>query len=148
MRFNSSTVPSDSVRPPRASARSSSGSNLPLAFMRFPRIDSPVSGTSVTPERASEKIDSKSNPLEWSKSTDVGQPPSAVRSAENGGCPTFRSSRHGAIDVVVAGGGEVERDRRFLQGDHAAGRDVEAAADAVAVAAAGSGAGRPRQGSG
>ena len=44
---------------------------------------------------------------------------------------------HGAIDVVVAGRGEVQRDRRFLEGDHAAGGDVEAAADAVAVAAAG-----------
>ena len=43
---------------------------------------------------------------------------------------------HGAIDVVVAGGGEVQRDRRFLEGYHSAGGDVEAAADAVAVAAA------------
>ncbi len=34
MRFNSSTLPSDSGRPPRASARSCSGSSLPWAFMR------------------------------------------------------------------------------------------------------------------
>ena len=69
----------------------------------------------------------------------MGQPPPAVRSGHSGGRPTFRSSAHGPIDVVVAGGGEVQRDRRFLEGHHAAGRDVEAAADAVAVAAAGSG---------
>ena len=46
MRFNSRALPSDSVRPPRASARSCSGSNLPLAFIRPPCIYSPISGTS------------------------------------------------------------------------------------------------------
>ena len=44
MRFNSSTLPSDSARPPRASARSCSGSNLPLAFIRSSaaELDRPV----------------------------------------------------------------------------------------------------------
>jgi len=43
---------------------------------------------------------------------------------------------HGAIDVAASEGGEVQRDRRFLEGDHRAGGDVEATADAVAVASA------------
>jgi hypothetical protein len=40
---------------------------------------------------------------------------------------------HGAIDVVVAEGGEVQRDRRVLERDHPAGGDVEATADALAA---------------
>ena len=42
---------------------------------------------------------------------------------------------HGAIDVGVAGGGEVQLECRFLEGDHTAGGDVESTARALAAAA-------------
>src|SRR5215472_6629311 len=50
--------------------------------------------------------------------------------------PRVSQVGHGAVDIGVAGGGEVARDLGFLEGDAGAGGDVEAAADPLAVAAA------------
>ena len=62
-------------------------------------------------------------------------PPPGAGGAPEGRPASAGSSRchsvvgHSAIDVAVTGGGEVQRDRRFVEGDHAAGGDVEAAAE-------------------
>jgi hypothetical protein len=82
------------------------------------------------------------------KSRSGSRPPPGADGAPEGKPATEGRSRwhsevsHGAKDVAVAEGGEVERDCRFLEGDHPASGYVDATADAVAAAHAG----QPAQG--
>jgi hypothetical protein len=89
-------------------------------------------------------------PISWNKKvpfmTPGHGPPSRGDDPPEGGRPAgdersrWRSVvGHGAEDVVVAVGGNVPRNRRFLDRDLGASGDVEAAADAFAVAGASAG---------
>jgi hypothetical protein len=77
-------------------------------------------------------------PIEAKSRSGLGSPP-GTESAPDGNVGRSRwhsEVGHSAIDVVVAEGREVQRDCRFLEGDHPVGGDVEATADAISVAAA------------